>query len=135
MAFTETFWMACDSTENARAEYGPFATRVEAELTARRLRFGYLLRYEHVMGEHDEIQDVRSIFIELGEGVLSLPMPMQWHTRCASCGVTAIHDHSWQAEVWADIHEFENLRHMVRLFERSENKGLREVSHWRQQSA
>ena len=135
MAFTETFWMACDSTESTRAEYGPFVTRAEAEATARRLRFGYLLRYEHFVGESDEIQDVRSIFIELGASVVPLPLPLQWHTRCASCGATAVHEHSWQAEVWADIHEFENVRHLVRLFERTDAKGLREVSHWRQQSA
>lgn len=135
MAYTETFWMACDSTETTRAEYGPFATRAEAEVTARRLRFGYLLRYEHVMAEQDEIQDVRSIFIELGEHLIPLPAPLQWHTRCASCGLSAIHDHSWQAEVWADIHEFENQRHFVRLFERRDDKGLREITHWREQSA
>jgi hypothetical protein len=28
--------------------------------------------------------------------------------RCATCGETSIHDHGWQAEVWADIHEFEH---------------------------
>ena len=137
MAFTETFWMACDSTESSRAEYGPFVTRAEAETTARRLKFGYLLRYEHVMGEADEIQDVRSIFIELVSNTTPVAMPvgLQWHTRCASCGSTAVHDHNWQAEVWADIHEFENVRHMVRLFERTEARGLREIAHWRQQSA
>jgi len=137
MAFTETFWMACDSMESTRAEYGPFATRAEAEATARRLRFGYLLRYEHIMGEADEIEDVRSIFVELSSGAqpISPPLAIQWHTRCASCGVTAVHELSWQAEVWADIHEFENARHMVRLFERSAACGLREIAHWRQQSA
>jgi len=137
MALTETFWMACDSTENSRAEYGPFATRAEAEATARRLHFGYLLRYEHVMGEADEIDDVRSIFIEL-EGkanLLAVPQTPLWHTRCASCGVTAVHNHSWQAEVWADIHEFENVRHLVRLFHRTDAKGLREIADWRRQSA
>ena len=30
MAYKETFWMACDSTEQLRAEYGPFHTRAEA---------------------------------------------------------------------------------------------------------
>src|SRR6266705_89645 len=137
MALTETFWMAFDSTENTRVEYVPFATRVEAEVTSRRLHFCYLLRYEHVVGEEDEIEDVRSIFIELGagQGTATAIQPTQWYTRCASCGVTAVHDHSWQAEVWADIHEFENIRHLVRLFERSDARGLREIAHWRQQSA
>ena len=137
MALTETFWMACDSTENTRVEYGPFATRAEAEVTARRLRFSYLLRYEHIMGEEDEIEDVRSVFIELvaAVGTAASAQRIQWHTRCASCGVSAVHDHSWQAEVWADIHEFENTRHLVRLFERTDARGLREIAHWRQQSA
>ena len=31
MTYKETFWMACDSTEQLRAEYGPFHTRAEAE--------------------------------------------------------------------------------------------------------
>ena len=135
MAFTEIFWMACSSTETSRVEYGPYATRAEAEETARRMRFGYLLRYEHVVGEDDEIEDVRSIFIEFGTSVAPVPLSLQWHTRCASCGLSAVHDQSWQAEVWADIHEFENTRHKVRLFERTEARGLREISHWRQQSA
>ena len=136
MAYTENFWMACNSTESSRAEYGPFATRAEAEVTARRLRFGYLLRYEHVMGEEDEIEDVRSIFIELdGKAGPPASPTVQWHTRCASCGATAMHEHSWQAEVWADIHEFENVRHLVRLFQRTDAQGLREIAHWRRQSA
>ena len=60
--------MACDSTEQMRAEYGPFHTRMEAEIEARKLGFEYLLRYEHIVGKNDEIQEVRSIFIELQEG-------------------------------------------------------------------
>ena len=136
MQFTETFWMACDSTERTRAEYGPFATRGEAEATARRLRFGYLLRYEHLMADEDEIDDVRAVFIELDSKAGSQATPvMLWHTRCASCGVTASHKHSWQAEVWADIHEFENVRHRVRLFQRSGALGLHEIDNWRRQSA
>ncbi|HEV2731567.1 MAG TPA: hypothetical protein VGV15_16165, partial [Terriglobales bacterium] len=57
--------MACDSTEQLRAEYGPFHTRAEAEMEARKLGFAYLLRYEHVIGDDDDIQEVRCIFIEL----------------------------------------------------------------------
>jgi len=49
MAYMETFWMACDSTEQLRAEYGPFHTRAEAEMEARKLGFHFLLRYEHVI--------------------------------------------------------------------------------------
>jgi hypothetical protein len=129
MAQQEFFWMACDSIESARAEYGPFSTREEAELQARRLGFGYLLRYEHLLGEDDQIEDVRTVFLEI-QPPASTPLA-QWHTRCASCGFSATHEHSWQAEVWADIHEFENSRHLVRLFERTAREGMREVSGWR----
>jgi len=34
MAYKESFWMACDSTDQLRAEYGPFHTRAEAEAEA-----------------------------------------------------------------------------------------------------
>ena len=54
MAYKEIFWMACDSTEQLRAEYGPFHTRAEAESEAKKLGFGYLLRYEHILGESEE---------------------------------------------------------------------------------
>ena len=75
MSYKETFWMACDSTEQLRAEYGPFHTRTEAECEARRLGFDYLLRYEHLLDEYEEIQEVRCIFIELPKpgGRKSLP--------------------------------------------------------------
>ena len=68
MAYKETFWMACDSTEQLRAEYGPFHTRAEAEQEARKLAFGYLLRYEHIIGDNEDIQEVRCIFVELPSG-------------------------------------------------------------------
>jgi len=56
MALTETFWMACDSTERTRVEYGPFATRAEAEVTARRLRLGYLLRYDMLWARRTKLR-------------------------------------------------------------------------------
>ena len=65
MAYKESFWMACDSTEQLRAEYGPFHTRAEAEIEAKKLGFGYLLRYEHILGANEEIEEVRCIFVEL----------------------------------------------------------------------
>jgi hypothetical protein len=133
MVYKDIFWMACDSTEQLRAEYGPFHTRDEAELEARKLGFGYLLRYEHILGPNEEIEEVRCVFIELPiEGVLSSPRPgVTFHTRCASCGETATHEAAWQAEVWADIHEFEHDRHRVRLFEHARGEGLREIADWR----
>ncbi len=131
MAYKETFWMACDSTEQLRAEYGPFHTRDEAELEARKLGFGYLLRYEHIMGEDEEIQEVRCVFIELSDVLARQQQRAILHTRCATCGESSSHDEPWQAEVWADIHEFEHSRHFVRLFEHRRGTGLKEVANWR----
>ena len=132
MAYKETFWMTCDSTEQMRAEYGPFHTRMEAKAEARKLGFGYLLRYEHLIGPNDEIEEVRCIFVELAQAQLNQPAPViRLHTRCATCGASATHDAAWQAEVWADIHDFEHTRHKVRLFEHSRAEGLREIGDWR----
>ena len=132
MALKEVFWMACDSTEQLRAEYGPFHTQGEAEIEARKLGFGYLLRYEHVLGDREEIQEVRCIFLEL-PGASSFPKRAlrRLHTRCATCGESATHDEPWRAEVWADIHEFEHSRHSVRLFEQNHTEGLKEICDWR----
>lgn len=135
MAYKETFWMACDSTEQLRAEYGPFHTRAEAETEARKLGFGYLLRYEHILGANEEIEEVRCVFVELPEGPAAVKQGVTFHTRCATCGESAMHEKSWQAEVWADIHEFERARHKVRLFEHARGEGLREVSDWRGHAA
>jgi len=135
MTYKDIFWMACDSTEQLRAEYGPFHTREEAEAEARKLRFGYLLRYEHILGPDGEVEDVRSVFLEWPRLPL-VPKPgLTYHTRCASCGEAAAHDESWQAEVWADIHEFEHTRHRVRLFEHARGEGLKEVAGWREPAA
>jgi hypothetical protein len=140
MPYKDIFWMACDSTEQLRAEYGPFHTREEAEVEARKLGFGYLLRYEHILGPNEEIEEVRCIFIELQDKELqdvpSSPKPgVTFHTRCASCGEAATHDVAWQAEVWADIHEFEHTRHKVRLFEHARGEGLKEIADWRGHAA
>ncbi len=124
--------MACDSTEQLRAEYGPFHTRLEAEAEARKLGFGYLLRYEHLIGPNEEIVEVRCVFLELPPGPrVVASMPTKLHTRCATCGESATHEQGWQAEVWADIHEFEHSRHMVRLFEHTVGDGLKEIADWR----
>src|SRR5437667_10561457 len=99
MIYKETFWMACDSTEQLRAEYGPFHTRAEAEREAGKLGFGYILRYEHMIGENEDIKEVRCIFIEL-EGHHALPhIHLKLHNRCASSGKRAMHDHPVQAAV------------------------------------
>jgi len=144
MANKETFWMACDSVEQLRAEYGPFQTRAEAEAEARKLGFGYVLRYEHLVDSNDEIEEVRCIFIELPVYADRLqPLKLRegareqrkFHTRCATCGEMAVHDEPWRAEVWADIHEFEHTRHRVRLFEQTHLEGLREIGDWRDRCA
>ncbi len=160
MAYKDVFWMACDSTEQLRAEYGPFHTREEAEAEARKLGFKYLLRYEHILGSDDEIEEVRCVFLELQDTDLrdielhdtelrdqesqdspSTPKRdvakagVTFHTRCASCGESEIHERAWQAEVWADIHEFEHNRHRVRLFEHARGEGLKEIADWRGHAA
>ena len=135
MAYKETFWMACDSIEQLRAEYGPFHTRSEAEAEARKLGFHYVLRYEHLLDENEEIQEVRCIFVELPETTTPAPRERRLHTRCATCGETAVHEEGWRAEVWADIHEFEHTRHRVRLFEHLPSEGLREIGDWRDRCA
>jgi hypothetical protein len=139
MAYKEIFWMACDSTEQLRAEYGPFHTRSEAEVEARKLGFGFLLRYEHIIGDNEDILEVRCVFIELQPSQPPVPVPVRvvrkLHTRCATCGQAAVHDEPWQAEVWADIHEFEHARHRVRLFEQTRAEGLKEIGDWRDQCA
>ena len=138
MTHKETFWMACDSTEQLRAEYGPFQTRAEAEAEAQKLGFGFLLRYEHIIDAHDDIQEVRCIFIELpgAHPAASVTRVVRrFHTRCATCGEMAVHEEPWRAEVWADIHEFEHSHHLVRLFEQTRGEGLKEIGDWRDQCA
>lgn len=131
MKYSDIFWMACDSTADLRAEYGPFQTREEAETEARKLGFKYLLRYEHILGADEEIESVRCEFVEMDNPATPAKPAITFHTRCASCGVAATHETAWQAEVWADIHEFEHSRHKVRLFEHSRSEGLREIVDWR----
>jgi hypothetical protein len=124
--------MACDSTEQLRAEYGPFHTRSEAEQEARKMGFSYLLRYEHIIGDKEDIQEVRCVFLELPPSAEEQPLVVRkLHTRCATCGESAVHDEPWHAEVWADIHEFEHSRHRVRLFEQTRSQGLKEIPDWR----
>jgi hypothetical protein len=88
---------------------------------------------EMKLGENEEIQEVRCIFVELPGaipvGIESIPVTL--HTRCATCGESSAHDKGWQAEVWADIHEFEHSRHMVRLFAHTVGDGLKEIADWR----
>src|SRR5258708_31492568 len=134
MAHKDVYWMACDSTDQLRAEYGPFHPREEAEIEARKLAFGSLLRYEHILGHNEEIEEVRCVLLELQDVETTKP-GVTFHTRCASCGETETHERSWQAEVWADIHEFEHTRHKVRLFEHARREGLKEIAYRRGHAA
>lgn len=131
MARKEIFWMACDCIEQQRSEYGPFRSRAEAESEARKLGFEYLLRYEHILGDKEEILEVHSLFMELPPAQEAPPL-RRFHTRCATCGESSVHDEPWRAEVWADIHEFEHSRHRVRLFEQTRTRGLKEIEDWRE---
>ena len=39
-------------------------------------RFGYLLRYEHIIGDNEDIQEVRCIFVELPAGPVPVHRPL-----------------------------------------------------------
>src|ERR1051326_2962783 len=95
MDHKETFWMACDSTEQLRAEYGPFQTRAEAEAEAHKLGFGYLLRYEHLIDANDEVQEVRCVFIELPTMIERRRGPaLRLHTRRSEQHTSELQSHS-----------------------------------------
>ena len=122
----EIVWMVSDSLECPRTEFGPYFTQVGAELAAAKLHLRYLLQYEYEDGYSPRTGTGRVSTVQISPFTR-----MDIHTRCASCGMAARHSYRWQAEVWADIHEFENQRHVVRLFLRTEHSGLEEVPNWR----
>jgi len=128
MSQSVTRWMASDTIDDGRTEYGPFASSLEAEIVARRAGFPFLLKYDVQLGEHDEVQDARLVIIEL-PGVARRNDLL--YTRCATCGESGSHAKIRQAELWSDIHEFEHLRHRVRFFVRTEREGLVEIATWR----
>lgn len=121
----EVIWMVSDSLECPRTEFGPYFTREGAELAALRLGLRYLLRYEYETGYKPETARGRVSAIQISTNARTDLL-----TRCASCGVTARHGQHWEADVWADIHEFENRKHVVRLFFRTDHM-LVEVPNWR----
>jgi hypothetical protein len=118
--------MVSDSLERPRTEFGPYFTQAGAELAAIRLGLRYLLRYEYETGYNPETGTGRVYAIQISPGKC-----LDIHTRCATCGMAAKHSHQWQAEVWADIHEFESRKHVVRLFIKTDHIGLVEVPNWR----
>jgi hypothetical protein len=121
----EVLWMVSDSLECPRTEFGPYLTRAGAELAAIRLGVQYLLRYEYGAGCKSETGNGRVSVFRIS------PQNPDIYTRCATCGIAARHCQQWQAEVWADIHEFESRKHLVRLFLKTDHNGLSEVPNWR----
>jgi hypothetical protein len=120
-------WLVSDSLECPRTEYGPYFTRAEAELAARRLGVRFLLLYKCGVGQNLDTTDERVSAIQISPNADMAAL----HTLCATCGLGAHHHHHWQAEVWSDIHEFEHSRHFVRLLVKTDNDGLLEVPNWR----
>jgi len=130
MTTHDVVWMVTDSLQVPRTEYGPYNTRLAAEVAAVRLHARYLLRYEQAIGSDGTL---------LAERVFAIKMPATTsgevatgiYTRCATCGEAASHQEFWQAEVWADIHEFEHSKHLVRLFVRTKTADFKEIPDWR----
>ncbi len=119
--------MASDSLDCPRTEYGPYFTRAEAELAARRLRVRFLLVYKcEIRLDLDTTDECVSAIQISPNGTMAA-----LHTLCATCGLAAHHHYHWQAEVWADIHEFEHSKHFVRLLVKTDDAGLLEVPNWR----
>src|SRR5438132_7911812 len=50
-----------------RSTLFPYTTLFRSEVEAKKLGFGYLLLYEHILDDREEIEEVRCIFIELPE--------------------------------------------------------------------
>jgi hypothetical protein len=124
----KTVWIVSDTSKWPGTELGPYFTRAEAELAARKIGFQFLVQYQYEIG-HDLSTTKKpvcavQIFPDSDRPAL--------HTLCATCGLTAHHHYQWQAEVWADIHEFEHSRHLVRLLIKTDDAGLLEVPNWRQ---
>jgi len=130
MAVYSTIWMIADTLEPARAEHGPYGSRLEAEVAAIRMHMPYVLRYEQSLTPEGELIIERLFVIRLHDNQPAEPLT-GIYTRCATCGESGRHNEFWQAEVWADIHEFENSRHLVRLFIRTSANELSEIRNWR----
>ena len=72
----------------------PFRPAPRPKAEARKLGFGFLLRYEHVIDANENIQEVRCIFIELPRRAHAhrCRVARRLHTRCATCGETSVHE-------------------------------------------
>jgi hypothetical protein len=120
-------WMVSDSVECPRTEYGPYFSRAEAEVAARRLGVRFLLLYNCEIRRDIGTVDERVSAIQISPSAIKAAL----HTICATCGLAAHHNYHWQAEAWADIHEFEHSSHLVRLLVKTDDAGLLEVPNWR----
>ena len=98
-AHKETFWMACDRQRTNAGRVRSFSHPRQGWTGSRKLAFGDPPRYQHIIGDNEDILEVRCIFVELlCFLLLSSRMIRKLHTRCASRGETAIHEEAWQAE-------------------------------------
>ena len=128
MADTQiTRWMISESIDDKRIEHGPYASGLEAEVFARRIGFPFLLKYDITINEVEHVQDARLIIIELPaiqrrEDTI--------HVKCSTCGAGSSHRRISEAELWSDIHEFENLRHQVKMFLKTGTE-LHELGVWK----
>ena len=128
MSESITRWMISDTIGDGRIEHGPFSSGLDAEVLARRAGCPFLLKYDIQLGHDGHVDDARVLVIEL-PGVGSKDKPALY-TKCQQCGEGECHLKTGDAEMWADIHEFEHLQHKVRYFIRDRN-GLQEMMLWR----
>jgi len=106
---------------------GRSITRLEAEAEARKLGFGYLLRYEHLIGPNEEIEEVRWRLPGVAGGPKAVPnIPTKLHTRCATSANRLRMSRHGRPKSGADIHEFRTLRGTwFRLFEHKLGDGFK----------
>lgn len=119
--------MVSDSVDYPRTEYGPYLTCADAEIAARRLGVRFLLEYEWEIRDNFETTEEPISAIH----ITATPNTAALHTMCATCGLAAHHHNHRQAELWADVHEFEHLGHFVRLLVKTDHAGLVEAPKWR----
>ena len=102
----------------------------------------YLLPYQERLDAYLDRRVVGNLLAGIGAIVQSRGALTTSELGGAICGTAhaeagtqrlqyALHHQGWQAEVWADIHEFEHSRHHVRLFEQTRAEGLNEIAGWR----
>jgi len=119
--------MISESIDDKRIEHGPYASGLEAEVFARRVGFPFLLKYDITMDGGNQVSDARLIIIEL-PAIHRRDDTI--HVKCNTCGASSSHRKISEAELWSDIHEFENLRHQVKMFLKTGTE-LHELGVWK----